>query len=108
MYGRSFKPGFHIVDGVATVARVAEKKCLATTRIFWKGNSATDTEHSDPTELSDPCDSKERKLNFNYHQRSQALPSPERKTLVGSDHVAPAFLVLKTKVNVGDVLKIDS
>ena len=43
--------------------------------------------------------------------RSQALPSPERKTLVGSvgsGHVAPRFWVVTNKINVADVLKIYS
>ena len=40
--------------------------------------------------------------------RSQALPSPERKTLLGSGHVAPRFWVVTNKINVADVLKIDS
>ena len=40
--------------------------------------------------------------------RSQAPSSPERKTLVGSGHVAPTFWVLTNKINVEDVLEIDS
>ena len=40
--------------------------------------------------------------------RSQALPSPERKTLVGSGHVTARFWVVTNKINVADVLKIDS
>ena len=40
--------------------------------------------------------------------RSQALPSPERKTLVGSGHMAPRLWVVTNKINVEDVLKIDS
>ena len=43
-----------------------------------------------------------------YQPRSQALPSPERNTLVGSSHVAPRFWVVTNKINVADVLKIDS
>ena len=40
--------------------------------------------------------------------QSQALHSPERKTLVGSVHVATIFWVVTNKINVADVLKIDS
>ena len=39
---------------------------------------------------------------------SLALPSPERKTLVGSGHVVPRFWVLANKTNMAGVLKIDS
>ena len=39
--------------------------------------------------------------------RSQALPSPERKTLVWSGHVAPRFWVVTNKINVADVPRID-
>ena len=47
-------------------------------------------------------------VNKSHEQpRSQALPSPERKTLVGSGHVAPRFWVVTNKINVADVLKID-
>ena len=40
--------------------------------------------------------------------RSQVLSSPERKTLVGSGHVAPRFWVVTNKINMADGLKIDS
>ena len=43
-----------------------------------------------------------------WQPRSQALSSPERKTLVGSGHVTPTFWVLTNKINVEDVLRIDS
>ena len=39
---------------------------------------------------------------------SQALSFPKRKILVGSGHMAPTFWVLANKINVEDVLKIDS
>ena len=40
--------------------------------------------------------------------RTQVLSSPERKTLVGSGHMAPRFWVVTNKINVEDVLKINS
>ena len=43
-----------------------------------------------------------------WQPHSQALSSPERKTLVGSGHVLPTFWVLANKINVEDVLKIYS
>ena len=53
-------------------------------------------------------------ISFNYllidpllQPRSQAFPSPERKTLVWSGHVAPRFWVVTNKINVADVPKID-
>ena len=39
---------------------------------------------------------------------SQAIPSPERKTLVGSGHVAPRVWVVTNKIIGADVPKIDS
>ena len=46
--------------------------------------------------------------DLHLQPRSQALFSPERKTLVGSGHVVTAFWVLANRTNVEDVLKIDS
>ena len=40
-----------------------------------------------------------QKNSIEYAQpRSQALSSPERKTLVGSGHVAPRFWVVSNKI----------
>ena len=40
--------------------------------------------------------------------RFQVLSSPKRKTLVGSGQLPPRFRVLANKINVEDVLQIDS
>ena len=47
-------------------------------------------------------------LQSKIQPRPQALSSPERKTLVGSGHMAPRFWVVTNKINVEDVFKIDS
>ena len=102
----SIKPGFHIIAGIAEIARIDEKFCSAIPAIIWKPNFSDVNDPSDRSDhdrwdrtrfyLSDRSDrdSSKNVMEITFSDRSDASDRNLKVDSVFTQHVLGAKLTL--------------